>query len=196
MPTSTPRVPTSSGLSNDVAQGYIALTAKGTFTAQERDAMIAQAIQKNVSIPSVVPIVSQADLTIGTTSVGSYLALLSTILNRSTSVKHYELDVFTNTVANDNASGTPELANDANLYKRIAAAILVMEVPPQLAEQHLEVVRSMGALANATEKLSTWNGDPIDALTLADTFNKAEAYMETSIDALLAAAQKSETEHT
>ena len=62
-----------------------------------------------------------------------------------------------------------------------------MEVPKAVATEHLEVVKSVGALARAVENMAKWKGDPIEALSDVDTFNKAKSYTEGSVDTLLLA---------
>jgi hypothetical protein len=48
----------------------------------------------------------------------------------------------------------------------------------------LEAVKSVGALAKAVENMAEWQGDPIEALSEMDTFNKAEDYVEASVSNL------------
>ena len=191
-PTSTPAAlpAVSDAVSQDLVTGYAALVNKGNFTTKERDAMLADVVKKNVTSQNIVPVITLTDLNIGPTSVENYLALFAIILGKSTQVKHYELNVFVKTVSSENAKGTPELMNDAILYEKIAAAMLIMQVPPELASQHLEVAKSVGALAKAVANMSQWKGDPIDALTMVDSFNKSEAYVKNSVNNLLAAVTK------
>lgn len=177
--------PLTSALSTELYQNYAALSANGTVTPEERDAMLTKLVEKHVANPKVVPNIVLADLNIqSTASLDTYTKLLGIILGQASQVKEYELAVFTKTVTAGNAHGTPALAASADLYTRIAAALLVMEVPKELASEHLEVVKSVGALAKAVQNMAEWQGDPIESLSEIDTFNKAEDYVETSVSNL------------
>lgn len=181
----------SDALSNDLNTQYGTLLQKGTFTSAERDQMLSDLANKYVSDPAVVPVISLTDLNVqASTSLSSYIQLLAVILSQSGQVKEYELDVFANTVQSRTTTGTPKLIADADLYQHIAAAILAMEVPAAVAPQHLEVVKSVGALSKAVALMGSWNGDPIEGLIYVDTFNKAQAYSQSSINTLIAAVQK------
>lgn len=190
--TSTAPAPTlSQTLSGNLYAQYMNLAGQGTFTAAERDQMLASLAKNNVTEPAIVPDIGLGDLSIvATTSLDSYMQLLAVVLAQGGQVKEYELNVFARTLQNQVTSGTPELAADADLYQRIAAAALVMDVPASVAPQHLEIVKSVGALSKAVSLLATWNGDPIEGLTYVDAFNKAQAYVTNSVNALLAAVQK------
>jgi hypothetical protein len=178
--------PLTSAISADLYSNYAALSSQnGSVTPEERDAMLAELVKKHVANPQVVPNISLADLNVqNSASLDAYAKLLGIILNQSSQVKEYELAVFTKTITAGNANGTPALALSADLYTRIAAALLVMEVPRALAPQHLEAVKSVGALAKAVENMAEWQGDPIEALSEMDTFNKAEDYVEASVSNL------------
>ncbi len=174
-------------LSLDLYNNYIDLTQSGTFTAAERDAMLAELTKKHVSNPAIVPIITLNDLNVNDeTSLDTYVKLLTVIVSQASTVKKYEVTLFTESVINNNANGTPELQKTADLYKKIAASLLVMEVPAKLAPQHLEAVKSVGALAKAVENMARWKGDPIVALSDVDTFNKAQSYVTNSMEVLLA----------
>jgi hypothetical protein len=179
--------PSSEAVSQDLLDQYAELANQGTFTAEERDQMLSELVQKDVSVPAIVPNITLKDLNVQeSASLDSYVQLLAVIIAQGGRVKEYELNVFARTVGNEVKTGTPELATDAALYEEIAAALLLMDTPPAVAPQHLEVVKSVGALAKATALLATWNGDPIEGLTYVDAFNKAEAYVTNSVNELFA----------
>jgi len=181
----------SQAVSEDLYTQYANLTAQGTFTTKERDQMLADIAAGHVSEPPIVPNISLTDLNLqATTSLSSYLQLVAVILAQSGRVKEYELNVFARSVENNVTSGTQELADDAALYQEIGTALLIMDTPPAVAPQHLELVKSVGALAKATALLATWNGDPINGLVYVDAFNKAEAYVTASVNAVVATVQK------
>lgn len=188
--------PLTSVISNDLLASYANLAGDGVVTPAERDQMLADLVKKHVANQKIVPNISLTDLNVSdTVTLDSYTKLLAIVLGQGLRVKNYELGVFTKTVTAGNTNGTPELQEDADLYTRIAAALLAMEVPKALAPQHLEAVKSIGALAKAVGNMSEWQGDSIEALQESDTFNKAEGYVQSSVgnltDALDALKQKS-----
>ncbi|MES2134746.1 MAG: hypothetical protein V4449_00695 [Patescibacteria group bacterium] len=179
---------TSESLSTDLYNNYLDLAQSGTFTALERDAMLADLAKRHITTPAIVPIINLADLNASNTaSLDVYVKLFAVIMSQASLVKKYEVAVFTESVTAGNIHGTPALQETAELYKRIAASLLVMEVPVKLAPQHLEAVKSVGALAKAVENMANWKGDPIQALTDVDTFNKAQVYVTNSMDTLAVA---------
>lgn len=178
---------TSESISKDLYSSYGTLIKDGQFTAEDRDRMLQELVNRHITNPAVVPNVTLSHLNVSpSTSVDTYTKLFAVIVSRSMLVKEYEINVFARTVGTQNIAGTPELQETATLYRNIAAALLVMEVPSSLAVQHLETVKSVGALAKAVENMAVWKGDPIDALSQVDTFNKAESYVEFSVNDLLA----------
>lgn len=173
-------------ISKDLYSSYLALAQKGQFTAAEKDKMISDLVERHVSNPAVVPNITVSNLNVQTgVSVTKYAELFAVIMSQASKAKQYELDLFTHTVALRNANGTPALQESANLYLRIAAALLVMEVPPEVATEHLEVVKSVGALGRVVDVMANWHGDPIQALEEVDTFNKTENYVSASVDTLV-----------
>jgi hypothetical protein len=182
-------------LSEDAYSGYLNLAQQGTFTAAEQNQMLAGVVKKDIQPQNVVPELSLAQLNlVATTSLQNYISLVAVILNQSTQIKQEESYVFGNTVQKQVTSGTPTLMTDASIYLRIAEALLVMEVPPSVAGQHLELVKSVGGLSNAVKNMGEWSGDPIQALQEVDTYNKAKAYVENSANTLMAAVQKLEAQ--
>lgn len=187
IPSTNQNITTSEALSTDLYNNYLTLAQSGTFTASELNSMLATLAERHITNPAVVPIIHTADLNLSdTTSVDTYTKLLAVVMNQAGLVKRYEVAVFTESVTAENIHGTPELQETADLYKRIAAALLVMEVPSQLAKPHLEAVKSIGALARSVEIMAHWQGDPIEALADVDTFNKAQSYVTVSMENLLA----------
>jgi len=182
-------------LSQDLYTGYANLAQQGTPTAAEQQQLVANVIAKDVQPQNVVPNLAQSQLNVvATASLQNYISLVAVILNQSSQIREDESYVFANTVQNNVTGGTPALMADANLYSRMAAALLVMPVPPTVAPQHLEMVKSVAALGNAIKNMGQWKGDPAEALTEVDTFNKARAYAENSASALTAAVNTWESQ--
>ncbi|TAJ13904.1 hypothetical protein EPO56_02840 [Patescibacteria group bacterium] len=176
--------PNTDSISKDLYSNYLALASRGSFSSAELDGMVAAIVEKNTTAPAVVPVITIQNLNLQqNTSLDTYGKLFSVILSKSSEAQKYELEVFTRTVGQNNANGTPVLTQNSELYARIAAALLVMETPPSIASEHLEVVKSIGALARVVDQMGRWKGDPIQALQIVDTFNKTERYVEASIDA-------------
>ena len=181
---------TSQTVSSDLFNKYSDLLNNGSFTAQEVNQASAAVAKADVQPAAVVPNISLADLNVKDGApVSTYLQLLSVIMSQSSQVQEYEVSVFSRSVTNDVTTGTPTLADDAALYRRIAAALLIMEVPKSLATEHLDLVKSVGALGNAVADMASWKGDPVEALVYIDAFNKAESYVQNSVDTLLATAK-------
>lgn len=185
----------SSTMAQDLYSGYLNLTQQGTFTAQQQTQMLSSIVSKDVPPENVVPQLSVSNLNVvPNTPIQNYISLVALILNQSTQIKQDDSYVFSNTVQDQITTGTPTLIQDANVYQRIAAALLVMPVPPSVENEHLELVKSIGGLSNSVRNMGTWSGDPIEALTEVDTYNKVKAYVENSSNALLAAVQKIEAQ--
>lgn len=173
-------------ISKDLYSSYLALAQKGQFTAAEKDKMISDLVERHVTNPAVVPNITVSNLNVQAgVSITKYAELFAVIMSQASQAKQYELDLFTRTVAARNVNGTPALQESANLYLRIAAALLVMEVPPEVAVEHLEVVKSVGALGRVVDVMANWHGDPIQALEEVDVFNKTENYVSVSVDVLV-----------
>lgn len=178
------RAPSTDAISKDLYSNYLALASRGSFSSAELDGMVAAIVEKNTATPAIVPTITIQNLNLQqNTSLDTYEKLFSVILSTSSEAQKYELEIFTRTVGQNNASGTPTLTQNAELYARIAAALLIMETPPSIATEHLEVVKSIGALARVVDQMGRWKGDPIQALQIVDTFNKTERYVGASIDA-------------
>ena len=185
----------SDALSQDLYTGYMNLSQQGTPTTAQQQQLIASVVAKDVKPQDVVPNLTESQLNIvATTSAQNYISLVAVILNESSQIKDDESYVFSNTVQNNVQTGTPALMADADLYSRMAAALLITPVPPAIAPQHLEMVKSVAALGNVIKNMGQWKGDPAEALSDVDTFNKARTYAENSANALTAAVQKLETQ--
>ncbi len=177
-------------LSQDIFDEYTALVASGNYTEKERGEVLAAAVAEHVTPQNIVPNISPADLNVQAgVSLDTYAKLFAVIMNEAGKVKEYEPDVFARLVVSGDMESGRALAAASDLYKRIAAALLVMEVPPELSTEHLEVVKSVATLAKAVENMAAWNRDPIEALVLVDTFNRSEIYVEMSVEALTAAVE-------
>ena len=183
------KLSTTETLARDLYVEYAKLAEKGTFTADERDQVFAEVIKRDITPPDLTQSLVLSDIKIkADTTVDTYTALVTVILRESTRVKEYELATFARAVNENNFSGTPALKDAATLYAYIAKALLEVEVPPELASEHLATVKSVGALAYAVSLMGNWKGDPLDALSYMDAFNRAEADVTKNVEALFASA--------
>ena len=190
VPGAEPATPAADTLSNDLYSGYLGIAQDGIVTAAEKNQLLAGIVEKDIQPQNVVPPLTKGQLNIvATTSVDNYISLVALILNESAKIKKDESYLFANTVQNDITTGTPALINAANLYERIATALFIMEVPPAVATEHLELVKSTAAMSNVIRNMGTWRGDTVEALADIDTFNKARAYADNSATVLAAAVQ-------
>ncbi len=180
---------TTDALARELYVDYTQLAAQGSFTAKERNDMLADIAKRNIETPILTQNITRADLHIKTdTPVETYTALTTIILREATKVKEYELAAFARTVNAGNVTGTPALKEAATLYANIGRALLVMEVPPTLADKHLALIKSVRALSSTVSLMGTWEGDPLDALSYMDAFNRAEGENQKSVSELFSLA--------
>ena len=180
---------TTETLARDLYADYTKLTEKGTFTADERDEVFAGIIKRDIVPLDLGQNLTIADMKIKAGApVDAYTALITVIFRESTRVREYELATFARAVNTDTFSGTPALKDAATLYAYIAKALLEVEVPPELAHEHLAATKSVGALAYAVSLMGNWKGDPLDALSYIDAFNRAETESQKSVNELFSLA--------
>src|SRR3989344_2004598 len=140
------QLPTTEALARDLYADYTKLTEKGTFTADERDEVFAGIIKRDIVSPDLTQNLTIADMKIKAGApVDAYTALITVIFRESTRVREYELATFARAVNTDTFSGTPECSELVLSYAYIAKALLEVEVPPELAHEHLAATKSVGA---------------------------------------------------
>lgn len=182
--------PTSDRVSDDLFKGYLELTSKETFTNAEYEDVLKNAYDKNVTSLDLSRNISLANLTVSKDmSVAGYASLVSMILQQSAQVKEYEPVTFGRLIQAPNETGRMQLQNTAGLYKKIQRALILVQVPPALADEHLALVKGVGSLARAVELMGTWDGDYLDALAVSDAFKMSQDETYTSADALFSAVQ-------
>lgn len=135
------------------------------------EALRAAAVESGAKKPDVDGDIPFSALRIGTNQTLSvYTQLVFAILKESTKVYQNELALFQKTIDDRNYSGTPALQQTALLYKKIAAALLAIEVRPEVANEHLALVNSINALANTVNLMAVWEGDTLQSLLYTDAY--------------------------
>jgi hypothetical protein len=183
-----PELSTTPSIAQELVATYYKLKSQNKLNTPEADAALNSLITRNVKA------VEPAD-TYTLTSVHSdqavtleaYAGAVGTSMEKSATVQEYELVTFARTVGHNNTSGTPELEAAARVYHSIESDLVAAHVPPALATQHLAVIKSIAYLAQATELLGGWSGDPIDALAYVDAFVRAEHQSQNAFNALFSA---------
>lgn len=162
----------------------------GFFTADNvTEEAIWTAAYKNAgqktSLPDFKETFTIADLNINPNlSVDLYGGIVYRMLKESVNIRQYELLTFARAASNQNYYGIPELREAATVYRDIEAGLLAMQVPPQLAAEHVKVINSLGALANIVSAMGAWSGDPFAGLAYSDAFLIAESELEKDTIAL------------
>jgi hypothetical protein len=153
----------------------------------EEDAIRLAAVESSVKIPTVHGAVPASALTIGTSnSLSEYTQLVFLVLRQSTNIRESELATFRKVMETKNYSGSPELKETALLYKKIAAALLAIEVSNDLAKEHLALINATDGLANTVNLMAGWNGDSVQSLVYINLLAQEQAAVEASAQRLFA----------
>lgn len=186
------RAPAELGATPSIAQELVAtyykLKSENKLNTPEADDALNSLIKRNVkAIEPNDTYTLGAIRTNPAVTLDAYAGVVGTTMEQSASVQEYELVTFARTVGHENHNGTPELQAAARIYHSIETDLAATQVPPALATQHLAVIKSIAYLAQATELLGGWSGDPIDALAYVDAFVRAEHQSQTAFNALFSA---------
>lgn len=168
--------------------------ANETRSEDERQEALSRLIAEYVpTFNSHEATVSLGDLSIRTeAALDVYAELTLIILRESARVREYELVSFSRAVREGNNAGIPELKEAATVYKRISQALVLVDVPPSVANEHLAVINSLGSLANIVSRMGGWTGDPLTGLSYLDSFITAENAVAASVETLFDAINKKE----
>ena len=154
-------------------------------SADEREQALSRLIAEYIPAVSPEATVSLSDLSITSdAALDVYAELTLLILRESGRVREYELVSFSRAVREQNDAGIPELKETAAIYKRIKQALVLVEVPPSVAREHLAVVNSVGSLATTVSLMGRWTGDPITGLSYLDSFITAENALSENVERL------------
>lgn len=166
------------------ANAYLVLSDDSVPEATKEE--VINSIVKN-AVPQIpeAPTLTLADLNVNNaTNLDTYAMLFSFILDRSTAVREYEGATFARAVRERNYDGSPELIEAATVYRDIRNALTRIEVPSELAKEHLAVVNDVGSLAQIVAQMGTWSGDPVAGLAYMGAFESAQRKIMQSLSTL------------
>ncbi|MEK7530683.1 MAG: hypothetical protein AAB573_02350 [Patescibacteria group bacterium] len=165
---------------------YNSKKVDGTYSARDQQQTVENLIERHVEPIRASKIYGVSDIKLksGTTD-DTYAGALITTLRESEKVEVYELVHFAHAVGAKDFNGTPELVADAALYRSIVIQLGTIEVPPHVATEHIALMQAISNLADATQYLGTWTGDPLMALSYVDYFTATEKKMNTVFQNLL-----------
>jgi hypothetical protein len=173
-------------LAAGLADQYQTLTDSATSDDEKKailDAIVAKAVPKQ----EFASVLTLANLNISNAaSADTYAMLLALILSQSSTVREYEMATFLRAVRDMNHDGSPELQEDATIYRQIRDALVAMAVPTAVAREHLAVVNDVGALAQVVAQMGEWNGDPTVGIVYVNAFERAQSAVVQSLSALTA----------
>jgi hypothetical protein len=175
------------GVSQELVATYFALKSENKLGTKEAGDSIQQLITRNIASIEPRDAYTTTSLRIGNVSLDDYAGSLGDAMQKSSMVREYELVTFARTVGLEVTTGTPELRVAASIYNTIERSLLAAPVPAALAPAHLELIKSVAYLAQITELMAGWTGDPIDGLAYVDGFVKAEKRSRTALNSLFAA---------
>ena len=177
-------------LARDFLTEYVTLyqDEENPPTEEEKNLAVKALVERNAPAVTVeVAPVTLADLKIdANASVEAYAYVVTEIMRESLEVKEYELETFARAVTARDPSKTTALTPVAAHYANIKKNLAAMPIPENVAEKHLAVVNSVGALAAIVGKMGAWSGDSLTALALMNTFYDVEQKTETSVNDLYA----------
>jgi len=178
-------------VARELSSRYESVFANTDITLSERSEALSELIEKNVVKPASGAPITLDELTVRQdAALDVYAQLVILILRQSSNVREYELVSFSRAIQQKNYSGTPELKEAATIYTRIRNALVLVEVPPSVADEHLALANSVGALANIVSAMGKWSGDPITGLTYLDSFIAAEDSLAQNAEALFEKIQE------
>ena len=182
-------------ITQEFVVAYLQLKNNDTLTTDEKNKKFQEIITREVQPVASTQAYTLTSLkTSQSVDLGTYADALTEALAKSTAVKEYELTTFARTVGSKRTTGTPALAEDATIYRGIERDLLAMQVPQQLAQEHLAVLQTVANLAQLNELMAKWSGDPIVGMSYLDAFFKADSkamlVVNTLYTRLVALAQK------
>lgn len=172
-------------LARELFANYANIRSGGGISQSELDSELGDILSRRLLEQAEAKTYTLTALKIeGDVSVVAYEGSLATILNGANAVREYELNVFARAVGNTNTIELLKLKTAALVYEDIVKKLVVLEVPTDIANEHLAVINDVSALAAATTALGDWGGDPLDALVLVNNFSSAETNVEESLGRL------------
>ncbi|MBY0539562.1 thrombospondin type 3 repeat-containing protein [Patescibacteria group bacterium] len=175
------RVATSEIVAYGIAQAAIEAEA-----GEEQNASsIVSNLARSIDLPILAKNITAKDLRVTEgMSMKLYAEIVYEILRESATIRESELSLFRKAVDTGNYSGTLALKDAARTYKEMEAALIGMQVPPSVVNEHIELVNSIGTLANIVSSMASWSGDSFAGILYTEAFFATEPRIEAAIEAL------------
>lgn len=178
-------LPPSEAAARELYAGYAAALQDGTLSSSEISSVVSSVLERNTESKTDARIYTLGDFTHGNSvSTDTYRTELLATLKGMGVIREYELTTFGKIVETGDGAGISKLENAAAVYRSTVDALLKLRVPDSAATQHLAALNSLSELAAATDGLTKWNGDPLDAMVRVDAFASAENNFADDISAL------------
>lgn len=169
-------------ITSGIAKAQLSINA-GASDAEVKE-VIAN-LADEVGFPDLEERIAVSDLNVKEgMSIKLYSEILYEILRESVTVRQSELAMFRKTIGARNYSGTPGLKDAARTYKEIEAALIAMQVPPEVSVEHTELVNAVGTLANIVAAMASWSGDSFAGIAYIEAFTATQQRLEGSITTL------------
>jgi hypothetical protein len=94
-------------------------------------------------------------------------------------------------IEKEDGSAVPKLQRIARAHRNIANALRTTPVPPQLAANHLTLLRSFDTLGKSVDQIAKYKEDPLGVLGALAVYRPAAAGLATSFEALALEVLKS-----
>ena len=165
-------------VARELFAGYAGARQGGALDRNQIENSIEDIVGRRLGDASRAPQFTLADIkTENDVTVDAYAGSVSRALKEADTVREYELSVFARAVEKNRDIELEKLKATVSVYTSIQRALLALEVPPDIVNEHLAFVNSVASLAHEVERLSTWSGDPFDALVLVGDYSDAENEM-------------------
>lgn len=174
-------------LARELFVGYAGARQDGSLNKDEIGDTIATIVERYAAESSSAKRYILTDIQIeNDVNLDAYAGSVTKALKDAGQVREYELSIFARAIEKESEEELQKLAETAKIYTTIKNKLLALEVPGDVAPEHLAFVNSMEGLAHEIQRMSQWGGDPLDALVLVGTYGEAEDDMVGALDALFA----------
>lgn len=178
-------LPSTEALARELFASYAASREGGELDQEAIEAALEEVVNRRGSVASAPKVYALTALSIAPGgSLSSYDGALLSALTGAGAVTEYELTTFSR-VLKGSADDAERLRVASDVYRAIAEKLATLTVPSAIATNHLAAVNGLSALSAATRDLARWNGDPMDALTLVNTFVAADRAFSDSLSGLM-----------
>ncbi len=178
-------LPKIQAMSQELITTYFQLKKDGKLGTPAENAALSDIIKRNA------PVIKPTDTyTLGSlrtnsgTTLDEYAGTIGVVIKKAGVIREYELATFGRTVGRNTTTGTPELRADAGIYRDIESDLVNAPVPLSIAGAHLTLLKSVAFLAQSTELMANWSGDPLEGIAYIDAFVRADHDTQTAVNAL------------